>query len=416
MKHINEANLKETIQSIISNSKSEDNYFDFKESWYSKENKPNMLIDITSFANSSYSKYSYIIIGVDDHGNIKGVIDEESVAKKNDFVQSTIKDAKFSGENRPEFYVTSFSIDGFRIDVIVIDSNSEKAPFFLKKIYQPIKDGPYAGIGIFSRTNAINSPRDENADYPAIEEVWRRHFDKIGKVSPLEEISHFLFNVERWIDNQDDIGFDSLYFYEENPAYAIAIERNSEEYSPKNQTIYQVIQTDNVPYYCPLKLLMWNRTLYACEIRSLDEGRMYIPVPKKGFIDKKESMDAISYRYFTKDSIDYALIYFFYNRDFNLETDVAFKKAMNVIDLYQDENEATEFKEDIEMQPALLEDKIQSLLNDSCFKGYLYIRGEDSASKSLRYQLASSMAMIELHKDWRRKKNYRLIRFDFLKP
>jgi hypothetical protein len=412
MNKINDLILKETIGRIIREEKTENFYFDYKEKWYEKEDDGNMMMDILSFSNSLYSEYSYIIIGVNNSGEIVGIPSEINVRDMNDKLTSIVLRAPFSGEVRPELYVTSIKIEGKRIDVIVIESSSRNIPFFLSKPY-PDSTNPKksAGIGIYVRRNAQNGARNCNADRPIIEQLWSRKFKNDNKpVYPLDLFSVYLRNVNMWVDNCENDGFNSLYYYKEDPKFALFFDRG--ENNQNGQTVYQFIQTDSSTDSEILKLLLWDRVLYCCTLRELDGGRVAIPTPMQSFLDMNDTRDCYVFRYFTKDSPDYQILWFCLHKNYNSESIIAIKKALEVIDLYESENEVSHVKDFVLSNLSKYEKKVCSLQRNKAFIGNMRTYDGKKGDDNLRLLAASSRAMMEMHRQWRKEQGFSPIDFD----
>jgi predicted HTH transcriptional regulator len=141
--------LTSTITNLISNTSTEGSYYDFKKQWYDPNKSAKILQDIICLANSPANKVSYLIIGVSDNHEITGVSDTVNIRKKYDELTDVINAAKFSGNIRPEFKVAKITIQGKRIDVIIIDSSSKSLPFFLEEKYHDSANNS-VDIGIYS--------------------------------------------------------------------------------------------------------------------------------------------------------------------------------------------------------------------------------------------------------------------------
>lgn len=407
MKRLNNEALQKEIERIVHDSVSEDFYFDFKREWYGDDKKGELMMDILSFANSSYGSCSYIIIGVDNSGKIFGVANEIDVRERNDFVTNVINSAHFSGDIRPDFYVTSILLEAKRVDVIVVESGSKNAPFFLSERYPATgKVSDSAGIGIYIRNHAENTPRDRNADRQSIEELWSRRFQKVEPLEPLDQFAVLLRDVNMWIDPRDEQGFNSIIYYKRDPKYAIFFDRNPDNVSSRDQTIYQLIQTDHHPSFENLKLLIWDRVVYFTVMSVLDGGRAVVPTPKEDFVDIDYGRVIYPFHYYTKDSIDYSLLFYCLHSDFNSESREAVRRVFEVVDLYEDESEVDAVKNYIFSKLSEFANHVQSKLDDIHFFGNWQHYGTPEETKSLRREIASSVEAIEMHKKWRERMGF----------
>ncbi|MCI2068586.1 MAG: ATP-binding protein [Bacilli bacterium] len=412
---INEQTLSKTIEDILKDSKTESAYYDFKEEWYGPDDNGNLIMDFLAFSNSTYNDLSYIIIGVTNAGEIKGVDETIHLNEKNDEVTQIIREAPFSGGIRPDFRITSIKIQEKRLDVIVIESNSHNIPFFLTKSY-PSK-GDYrkrAGIGIIVRNQATNTPRDQNADRNIIENLWKRKFGNEDIFDPLEQFRIYLKDVKMWSPNYEESGLSYLLFYKTNPAYAILFDLDSSDDEKQTQTIYQVIQTDFKPVSFTLRLFLWSRVIYCCTMEELDGGRAEVPVPEERFIENKSSNENYSFRYFTKDSIDFSIVFFCLRNNYNSESKEAVRRVFEVVDLYEDEDEVAHLKEFVMLHLNEYCDMVAWIQKEQYFVGKLIDCASELEKNALKRKIASSQAMMRMHKRWRKENGFQDIFNDAL--
>lgn len=106
----------------------EGEYWDFKEKWHTDNGK--LVHDILCFANTVHDKDCFIIVGVSDSGELKGLDEHERKQQAN--IIDMLRNLNFSGD-RPNVFLKSLKLRGKTIDVLIIP-NSIKVPYFLKKI------------------------------------------------------------------------------------------------------------------------------------------------------------------------------------------------------------------------------------------------------------------------------------------
>lgn len=123
-------NVKE-LENIINSSEHENEYWDFKEEWYEKSKKDELLRDIISFANTAHHEDCYLIIGVSDDKNIVGVEKDENRKNKQQ-LQDFLRSKDFAQRTYPQTNVETLKIENHEVDVITI-YNSNEVPFFLQK-------------------------------------------------------------------------------------------------------------------------------------------------------------------------------------------------------------------------------------------------------------------------------------------
>ena len=76
----NNMNMEIRIKKLI-DSKSEGDYWDFKQKWHNENER--LLHDILCFANTVHDRECYLIIGVSDSGEIVGVNEENRMKQVN---------------------------------------------------------------------------------------------------------------------------------------------------------------------------------------------------------------------------------------------------------------------------------------------------------------------------------------------
>lgn len=401
MQHIKDEIIEGMIRKIITNKSPESLNYDLKQQWY--KSNAELLRDIICFANTLSGPLSYIIIGITDDFKVCGIQDGEmSAGGQQDRITNVLMNAEFSGEYRPEFYVTSLNIDGKRIDVIVINSNSRNVPFFLHKRYGRGDDS--VGTEIYTRIQGRNSDRNKQADRPTIERLWKKHFELASNPTPLEQLKENLTKVNYWLNNHEPDGFNTTLVYSLNPDFALYFDRDASDGDERHQTIYQYIQTDSTPRSYWLKILIGSRVVECLEMRELDGGRLVVPTPQTSFLHTKRWDQGKSFRYFTLDSLDYFVLYFCYFHNPNSEAEIALIKMLDVVDLYEDEQEVNQVKDYIasHMNDYLtIEKEVSSnpvLIGNS--KG----SRENSLYESMHGQIITSVSVKKAHERWRQEK------------
>ena len=122
---------QEFIIELINNNKETD-FVDFKEFFYSKEKKHDLIKDIVSFANNVHVKNKYIIFGVvNSTGEIKGV-QPESLLDISDIIDLL----RVYVEPFVEVELDSFKYQGATIAYLTVLSSNMDRPYIIKKEYQ----------------------------------------------------------------------------------------------------------------------------------------------------------------------------------------------------------------------------------------------------------------------------------------
>lgn len=407
MKHIPEDSLQKRLEEIITKKLPESLNFDFKQEWY-KSNAA-LLLDIICFANNLSGPFSFIVIGVTDSYELIGVPDTEMPASKwQDKITDILKKTHFSGEYRPDFYVTTLSLSSKRIDVIVIDSDSKNVPFFLSERYEK---GGVVGTEIYTRIQGTNSEKYKNADRPTIEKLWRKHFELNYKPRPLDLLKQYLGQPNHWIDNHEKDGFNSTVFYGPDPNFALYFDRDSCDREERHQTIYQFIQTDSTPISYTIKVLIGCRVVDCLEMRELDGGRLDIPTPKESFIHTDHWDQAKSFRYFTLDSLDYFILFFCFYFNPNSEAEIALMKMLKVVDLYENENEVEAVKRYIQLHMSEYSKIEKEVSNDPLLIGNVKSSEKSGSYKDMHERIITTISAMKLHEKWRQERGLKKLLF-----
>lgn len=155
--------LNEDIIELI-NKRQEADFYDYKSRWHEDNDK--LLHDILCLANNQNNRDAYLIIGVEDNGNVIGINEE----KKTNDIYDFLKAVKFAGDHIPEIEVKRIYYKYKTLQVLVCKS-SEYVPYYLVERYRKVSDHH-----IYTRVGDTNTPIDKHANYPDVENLWRIHF------------------------------------------------------------------------------------------------------------------------------------------------------------------------------------------------------------------------------------------------
>ncbi len=130
---------REYLYSLIKNGY-ECEFLDFKKVQYQRENFQNLIIDVMSMANSSYSGDKYIIIGIKDKTD--GSREIFSIPR-DDFLDSSVYQNLISDNIEPELNIEYFPLtfENEMLGVIKIHSSNNDKPYILKKQYKTLNVG-----------------------------------------------------------------------------------------------------------------------------------------------------------------------------------------------------------------------------------------------------------------------------------
>ena len=210
-------------------------YWDFKEEHH--RNKAKLLHDILCLSNSIQHKGPrYLVFGITDPPNceIKGVIEDSNRITQAELLDWFSK-IPFSGDLRPDISLETITINGFLIDILIVEDTPFK-PFVLSEIYQDkekiasksaadekntrsIVNIPAGAV--FSRVGDKNTAKDKTADLYHVEKMWRQRFGL--DLWPQSRLQQYLLDFNNW--NWD--GFKNAY-YEPFPEFTLEINLDDE--------------------------------------------------------------------------------------------------------------------------------------------------------------------------------------------
>ncbi|MGD6829295.1 AlbA family DNA-binding domain-containing protein [Bacillus pumilus] len=311
---------KEKIKSLIELGY-EGDYWDFKEKWHQDNWK--LTHDILCFSNTLHDHDCYIIVGVSDSGEIKGLKEDEK--KKQADIIDMLRNIKFA-DVRPEVFLQSFLIEGKSIDVLII-LNSINVPYFLKERYKNVKEG-----FIYTRTGDSNTPINQNCSLSTIESLWKKRFglDKTG----LERFSQLLKDKDNWSTN--DYGYYHAYI----PEYAMKY-RFSDSLRDSISEFYSYVMYNEDTSVEEIELEVNGTVLKEMELVTLDGGRYTTPSAEWGHINFSFN-DVFDFKYFIVDDLRYNLHSFFVDEE-SEEGLIAYRNFMEVTLIFNDNIEKEDF-------------------------------------------------------------------------
>ncbi|MFL2121859.1 RNA-binding domain-containing protein [Marinilactibacillus psychrotolerans] len=323
--------LKKLIINLIS-LKQEGAYWDFKREWY--ESNQDLLHDIICMSNNLVNRDSYILIGIDEDEDyiIKDVSNNPN-RKNTQKIVDFLKDIKFAGDIRPIVYVETLNFDDDIIDVIVIQ-NSSNTPFYLKEKYKGVFSNQ-----IYTRIQDTNTPTNSSADIDKIEWLWKKRFGLIE--TPVERIETFLGKPDGWVNGPYG---EMQKYYKDFPEYTITYDFASD--NRDGYVYYLFSQSDSKPNWMDIKIYYHQTLLTEIGGISLDGGRYMTPCPKTDGISVSNNHRwDIMYKYMVKESFLHKLHQFLFNNEYSSEARIARDRFIEVILLFDSEQEQYLFKE-----------------------------------------------------------------------
>lgn len=355
--------------------------WDFKQEWH--ENTADLIKDIICFANTVHDEDCYLIFGISDDLQIKGM--QKPRVKQANIIDA-ISNLVFAGDVYPKIEVKTIELDGHELDVLII-FNVENTPIYLKKPYGKMREGC-----IYLRNGDKNTPDNGNADVTDIENLWRK---RLGLTKPpLEYIFDRMHNKLEWTER------DECYYNIYRPEYTIQIVYGEEDYDFEAE-FYAYAMTNSNASYESLKIMFQNTVLDSYQLVVLDGGRLRIPVPEWGYICHNDyGTDAkYSYKYYILESRRYRILSFLYDSQ-NDDARFAFMHLKDVVLIYHSHEEKLAFESFLEGH--------QHLVNEyfSRIDRYSYVvTGDKLKTKVYREQLRVGVALNGLLTDWRTNRN-----------
>jgi len=287
------------------NSKSEGEYWDFKEKPY--ENNAALLHDILCLSNCLYEGERYLIIGLTDPSSGCQLIglEKNQANRKNqvsyiDFLRSI----RFAGDNRPVLELKTLNLNGSEIDVLVIQ-NLPLKPYYITTSYRD-KEKEVKANHIYSRTHDTNTPIDKSTDINQIEKMWYQRFGL--DLTPVVKMQRYLLDPNQWTKN---IGNSRLIFHNTFPEYTIELSEVE-----KFWEVYSYFFTNEKSFLGTAKFKCHQTELFELEYMYCDEMRITLPVPQSAYVrvDGEDNW----YYYYDRSSNDGLFLHFLTDGNYNL--------------------------------------------------------------------------------------------------
>jgi len=286
----------EFLNKIITliNSKKEGEYWDFKEQHHN--NKADLLHDILCMSNNRADRDAYIIFGVSDDFEIRGVNNDENKRNQQQIIDF-LKSKSFSGDIKPIIELHNFQFEKSQIDVLTI-KNSDDTPYFIREDYQ-YRGRRVRANHIYTRIGDTNTDIDKSADINHIEYLWKKRF-KINR-SPLEQIKYKLQFVEEWNEREGD----QVFHHKFQPEFTLKLESDGDRGKTE---FYSYTMMNTTTEFGSLKVCYFGTTLFSHQFTVLDGGRLRTTVPEWGLVDYGEYNEKnILYKYYIVGTINYLL-------------------------------------------------------------------------------------------------------------
>lgn len=311
--------------------KKEGDYWDFKLQWH--DNVSDLIKDIVCFVNTPHDRDCYLIFGVSDSFVIEGVKNKRyTLANIND----TIESLNFATIEVPNLLLDSLEFGDKIVDILTI-KNTDNTPIYLKNKYGAMLPGC-----IYTRNGDKNTPDNGNAQFDEIQMLWKKRF---GMTKPkLEFIKYHLHNKSEWVNGGDHKNYKEYYYNIYKPEYTLEIyndDINSDVKYLRPYYAYEQINTNF--YYKDIQLKCGETVLDEYTIVVLDGGRFQTIIPSdRCYGDRIDEGYEISFSFYLKDSIEYALYEFLYNY-WVKEEEWAHTRYIDLITFFDDEKQLNDF-------------------------------------------------------------------------
>lgn len=326
------------IAEILIEKGKEGEFWDYKQEWHEKIS--DLLKDIICFANTPHDEKCYFFFGVDDSGKVVGM--KKDRRKQADILEA-LDNLWFAGDCKPDISVESITINGVEVDVLIVN-NTDLTPIYLKKNYGEMMAGC-----IYMRTGDKNTPNRGMANIADIEKLWKKRFGLLK--TPLQYIYDSLLCPLDW--KQQGYTYYNVYKTE----YQLEIIDDDDDRAKPE--FYAYAMTNESTMYEQLQVKSGNTVLDTYQMVVLDGGRYRVPTPSWGFAgyDKYGMNHKFTYKYYIVGSDTYKIYRFFLDGD-DEEAHYANRKLMNVVLLYETEEEKINFEKYIECYQDEIADSI----------------------------------------------------------
>ncbi len=267
----------------------ERDFFDFKVEWH--DSQAELIKDILHLSNSfSFQQKKYLIFGIDNNGNIKGV--ENNSIKHNTASITNTLHANFLNRSLELSIFTQKLKDDKNIEILSIETKDEDKPYFLGKDYNDKKNKVHAGI-IYTRTNDSNCIANDNQ----AEQLWKFRFHL--HLLPSERMKKYINDIHYWerinIDSDEN---KEIYYYSKFPDFRIEVlETPYKSYEGKET---QNFPDKDTPNYRNQVILFFNsRPILENYFINYDGFRYFMPQPSCRCKDQ----DELEYFYTLEDEL-----------------------------------------------------------------------------------------------------------------
>ncbi len=389
--------LTQTIADLIE-LKYEGNYWDYKQEHHSKENNHKLLHDIICLANNLENREAYLIIGVDDNGNVVG-FNDDSFRRNQQQLNNLVRDKRWEGYGAPDIKLRTIHLEGKEVDVIVIPQ-SRHVPYTLADDIKPNgqKNIFLRKRNIYTRNQDSNTPHNSAATITEVEQLMKI---RLGIVpDPIERVRKYIDDIENWkLINSDYDG--TSWYYLLHPEYTIEVlhEEEDKNNQPPN---FCFIQTNGRGSRLKINVKCHSTILYRDSARYVDETRGMVVYPNHSTLNvfKLNSKLSNVFDYYIKDSIKIQLSSFLMKLNGLDSNGLLWEKHISYIPVFKDENEMTEVKVLINNNPEQAMKGVNHYKEEVVIAGY-NMKLNDEELGLVKQGLATNLLVIGKIKEYR---------------
>lgn len=390
--------LTQTIRNLI-DLRYEGSYWDYKQEHHSKEDNHKLLHDIICLANNLENREAYLLIGVDDNGNVVGFKDD-SFRRNQQQLNDLLKHKQWEGYGAPDIKLRTINTEGKEVDVIVIPQ-SRHVPFTLGEDIRPKgqKNTFLKKHTVYTRNQDSNTPHNEAATINEIEQLMKIRLGILP--DPIERVRKYIDDVENWkLINSNYDGMS--WYYLLHPEFTIEL-LNEEEDKNEQPPNFSFIQMNGRSSKLKVNIKYHSTILFNDSARFVDEARGIVLYPSISILDVFEfgSKFFNTFDYYIKDSIKVQLSSFFMKINGLDGTGSLWEKHLSYIPVFEDENEMNEVKSLINQYPEQAKKDIYRCKEVVVISGY-NTKLNDKEYEFVKQELATNLLVIEKIKEYRR--------------
>lgn len=255
-------------------SQEENDWLDFKQSWY--HSNFDLIKDILCMSNSlSDKKERYIVIGVTDKDHkIIGISDGAGKWTSENITQLLLAYMTVI----PEIVLIHVKVEGKKIDVLKIIPKRQDLPYVLdrKRYEEKIYNTQILFQNVvYARNNSRNTPSDRGADKIILEQLICRK--KGLDLSPIERFNYYVRDIDSWVCPKND---------EESILYCNKAEAADLQIFVKENRSFSLCSGEDIRTYndfltiSGLNDTVWNWKKYTTSC-SIEEGFSFYSVTVK---------------------------------------------------------------------------------------------------------------------------------------